>query len=96
MPSNPASARRIPLRRGVLLMLDGGLRTGEVLRLPEEGPCECDLYLTCTKFLTTTEYAPRLKDRLCLEHTLAEDATDCGCPEKLSGTTQLPPASKLF
>ncbi|WP_433207233.1 tyrosine-type recombinase/integrase [Nocardia sp. CA-107356] len=51
------------------------LELGHCLRLPEEGPCECDLYLTCSKFLTTTEYAPRLKDRHCLEHTLAEDAT---------------------
>ncbi|MFQ6331677.1 tyrosine-type recombinase/integrase [Nocardia sp. CWNU-33] len=52
------------------------------LRLPEGGPCECALYLTCSKFLTTTEYAPRLKDRLCLEHTLAEDATSRGWPRE--------------
>ena len=23
-----------------------------------EGPCECDLYLTCTKFVTTADYGP--------------------------------------
>jgi hypothetical protein len=23
------------------------------------GPCECDIYLTCPKFFTTPEYAPR-------------------------------------
>jgi hypothetical protein len=39
------------------------------LRLPQEGPCECDIYLTCPKFLTTTKYAPRLRERLCLEET---------------------------
>ena len=33
------------------------------LRLPAEGPCECDLYLTCAKFLTTPEYVPRLRAR---------------------------------
>ena len=36
------------------------LELGHCLRLPQEGPCECDLYLTCAKFVTTTEYAPRL------------------------------------
>ena len=35
--------------------------------LPAEGPCECDLYLTCAKFLTTPEYVPRLRARLEVE-----------------------------
>ena len=39
------------------------LELGHCLRLPEEGPCECDLYLTCAKFVTTPEYAPRLRER---------------------------------
>jgi hypothetical protein len=43
------------------------LELGHCLRIPEEGPCECDLFLTCSKFLTTVEYAPRLRERLCLE-----------------------------
>jgi len=43
------------------------------LRLPQEGPCECDLYLTCAKFVTTKEYAPRLRAR-----RPARDGTDCG------------------
>jgi len=34
------------------------LELGHCLRLPQEGPCECELYLTCAKFVTTTEYAP--------------------------------------
>jgi len=59
------------------------LELGHCLRLPEEGPCECDLYLTCSKFLTTTEYAPRLRDRLCIEQRLARDATERGWPREV-------------
>jgi hypothetical protein len=29
------------------------LELGHCLRLPAEGPCECDLYLTCAKFVST-------------------------------------------
>ncbi len=29
------------------------LELGRCLRLPQEGPCECDLYLACPKFVTT-------------------------------------------
>jgi integrase len=54
------------------------LELGHCLRLPEEGPCECDLFLTCSKFLTTAEYAPRLRERLALEQRLAEDAAQRG------------------
>jgi integrase len=50
------------------------LELGHCLRLPEEGPCECDLYLTCAKFLTTPEYAPRLRRRRGLELDLVADA----------------------
>ena len=39
------------------------LELGHCLRLPEEGPCECDLALTCAKFVTTRAYAPRLRRR---------------------------------
>jgi hypothetical protein len=54
------------------------LELGHCLRLPQEGPCECDLYLTCTKFVTTPQYAPRLRERLCLERQLADDARERG------------------
>lgn len=54
------------------------LELGRCLRLPQEGPCECDLYLTCAKFVTTPEYAPRLRNRLCVEEQLALDAQDRG------------------
>jgi hypothetical protein len=37
------------------------LELGRCLRLPAEGPCECDLYLSCAKFVTTRDYAPRLR-----------------------------------
>jgi hypothetical protein len=50
------------------------LELGHCLRLPAEGPCECDLYLTCAKFVTTPEYAPRLRARLEVEQQLVQDA----------------------
>ena len=50
------------------------LELGHCLRLPEEGPCECDLYLTCAKFVTTPAYVPRLRARRQTELTLAADA----------------------
>ncbi len=50
------------------------LELGHCLRLPEEGPCECDLYLFCAKFLTTRQKAPRLRHRRKVELLLAEDA----------------------
>ncbi len=50
------------------------LELGHCLRLPAEGPCECDLYLACSKFLTTSDYAPQLRARLELEQQLIDDA----------------------
>ncbi|MET9085711.1 tyrosine-type recombinase/integrase [Streptomyces sp. NPDC004237] len=54
------------------------LELGRCLRLPQEGPCECDLYLNCAKFITTPQYAPRLRERLCVERQLITDAQDRG------------------
>jgi integrase len=54
------------------------LELGHCLRLPEEGPCECDLYLTCAKFVTTPEYAPRLRARRVRELDMIEDALQQG------------------
>lgn len=54
------------------------LELGHCLRLPQEGPCECDLYLTCAKFVTTPDYAPRLRERRHRELTLMDDATTHG------------------
>ncbi len=54
------------------------LELGHCLRLPQEGPCECDLYLTCAKFVTTSKYAPRLRARRARELELIEDATNHG------------------
>jgi site-specific recombinase XerD len=51
------------------------LELGHCLLLPQEGPCECDLYLTCAKFVTTPAYAPRLRERHQVELRLASDAT---------------------
>jgi hypothetical protein len=54
------------------------LELGHCLRLPAEGPCECDLVLNCPKFLTTSEYAPRLRARLETEKVLIQDARQRG------------------
>ncbi len=54
------------------------LELGHCLRLPAEGPCECDLALNCPKFLTTSEYAPRLRARLETEQVLIADARSRG------------------
>src|SRR5664280_2752228 len=50
------------------------LELGHCLRLPQEGPCECDLMLACSKFVTTSDYAPRLRARRDLEQQLVDDA----------------------
>jgi len=54
------------------------LELGRCLRLPQEGPCECDLYLTCAKFVTSPAYAPRLRRRRRIEQELVEDARTQG------------------
>ena len=54
------------------------LELGHCLRLPQEGPCECDLYLTCPKFITIPQYIPRLEERLATEVQLISDATERG------------------
>jgi integrase len=65
------------------------LELGHCLRLPEEGPCECDLYLTCSKFVTTVEYTPRLQERLRVERQLVCDATDRGWPREVERHTAI-------
>jgi len=64
-------------------LLKTELELGHCLRLPHEGPCECDLYLTCAKFVTTPEYAPRLRRRLRIEHELIEDALAHSWPREV-------------
>lgn len=59
------------------------LELGHCLRLPAEGPCECDLYLTCAKFVTTGDYAPRLRERRRVELALVEDAAARGWPREV-------------
>ena len=54
------------------------LELGHCLRLPQEGACECDLYLSCAKFVTTPEYAPRLRRRRKRELEFIEDAQSRG------------------
>lgn len=59
------------------------LELGHCLRLPSEGPCECDLYLSCTKFVTTKAYADRLRERRKLEFALAADAGNRAWPREV-------------
>ena len=65
------------------------LELGHCLRLPAEGPCECDLVLTCPKFLTTSEYAPRIWARLHIEDELIDDAERRGWTRR-SNYTEAP------
>jgi integrase len=65
------------------------LELGHCLRLPAEGPCECDLYLTCAKFVTTPEYAPRLRARLEVEQQLVQDADDRGWTREVERHTSI-------
>jgi integrase len=59
------------------------LELGHCLRLPAEGPCECELMLSCPKFLTTSEYVPRLRARLDREEDLIADAQLRGWPREV-------------
>ena len=59
------------------------LELGHCLRTPAEGPCECDLVLTCSKFLTTSYYAPRLRARMEVEQQLIDDATARNWPREI-------------
>ncbi len=59
------------------------LELGHCLRLPAEGPCECELMLSCPKFLTTTGYAPKLRARLEREEELIIDAEVRGWPREV-------------
>jgi len=59
------------------------LELGHCLRLPSEGPCECDLYLSCSRFVTTPTYAPRLRERHRLELSLADDARERSWPREV-------------
>jgi len=63
------------------------LELGHCLRLPAEGPCECDLVLTCPKFLTTSDYSPRLRARLEVELQLIADAEARGWPREVERHT---------
>ena len=59
------------------------IELGHCLRLPQEGPCECDLHLTYAKFVTTREYAPRLRARRRRELALIDEAATQGWPREV-------------
>ena len=48
--------------------------------MPQEGPCECDLDLTCAMFATTREHAARPRARWRREQELAADAAGLVAP----------------
>lgn len=59
------------------------LELGHCLRLPSEGPCECDLYLSCSRFVRMPAYAARLRERHRLELSLAQDARERTWPREV-------------
>jgi hypothetical protein len=54
------------------------LELGRCLRLPQDGPCACELYLTCATCVTTPASAPRLRRRRRIEQELVEEARQHG------------------
>lgn len=65
------------------------LELGHCLRLPQEGPCECDLALSCAKFVTTPAYAPRLRARRQQELVLIADAQARGWEREIERHRQV-------
>ncbi len=81
--SSSAAVRNRELGTEAVDWLEGNffrteLELGHCLRVPSEGPCECDLFLTCAKFITTPKCAPRLRDRHNVELDLASRAREHG------------------
>lgn len=70
------------------------LELSRCLWLLAEGPCECHLYLTCAKFVTTPEYAPRLRARREVELPLARDAVERGWTARSNATAAPANASR--
>ena len=69
------------------------LELGRRLRLPQEGPCECDLYRTCSKFVTTPAYADRLRHRVTIEDQLIAEAQERGREREVERHNVSAPAS---
>lgn len=76
--------------------LETELELGHCLRLPQEGPCECDLVLTCSKFVTTSDSAPRLRARLDIERQLIDEATTRGWDRESNAIRRLAAASNNY
>ena len=66
--------------------LETELELGHRLRTPAEGRCECDLVLTCLRFLTPANTHPRLGARLDREDQLIADAYQRGWQRESSDT----------
>jgi len=57
---------------------------------PQKDPCECELMLSCSKFLTTSDCAPKLRARLAREEELITDAQTRGWPREVDTTPSHP------
>ena len=69
------------------------LELGRCLRLPQEGPCECDLYLSCSKFVTTPAYADRLRHRSLSKTNSSPTPKSADVTAKSNATNASAPAS---
>ena len=66
IPKIPRSLPRFIPDHELAALMNGSRPTARPLPAgsADRRPCECDLVLTCSKFLTTSNYAPRLHARL--------------------------------
>ncbi len=67
---------------GAQLVRSGELAESEI-RWIQENFFKTELYLTCAKFVTSPEYAPRLRQRRRIEQELVEDARSHGWPREV-------------
>lgn len=70
------------------------LELGHCLRLPADGPCECDLYLHCSKFFTTGKYAPACAPGWHANASSSRTPSSATGPARSSGTRPSPAGSK--
>ena len=62
---------------------DSEMNLGARTRLSEEGPRECDPFLTCSKLFTTKKHALRLQRPWARKQTHLDDAPQRGWPREV-------------